>query len=179
VNSKVRCVCLLCRFWQLCGETCVSRDCFFAVLSFPRSCASMSAVHMSAQCAWQGGAVQTGCRLHTAVVWEDAPHRQILPSREAIPWHAFKHPQRHARTSHLSMYTVQSGASHIQLRSRTWQLWHAGELDASATVLRFYYIDSPPPLSVGLFFIHNHADGSYSGDANSGQKICLPCKMLM
>ncbi len=44
----------------------------------------------------------------------------------------------------------------------------AGELDASATVLRFYYIDSPPPLSVGLFFIHNHADGSYSGDSLSG-----------
>ncbi|BDA47389.1 Kynurenine 3-monooxygenase [Coccomyxa sp. Obi] len=40
---------------------------------------------------------------------------------------------------------------------------HRGELDTSATVLRFYYIDSPPPLSVGLFFIHNHADGSYSG----------------
>ncbi|KAK9905507.1 hypothetical protein WJX75_001138 [Coccomyxa subellipsoidea] len=40
---------------------------------------------------------------------------------------------------------------------------HRGELDSSATVLRFYYIDSPPPLSVGLFFIHNHADGSYSG----------------
>ncbi|CAL8472165.1 g11707 [Coccomyxa elongata] len=40
---------------------------------------------------------------------------------------------------------------------------HRGDLDISATVLRFYYIDSPPPLSVGLFFIHNHADGSYSG----------------
>lgn len=39
----------------------------------------------------------------------------------------------------------------------------AGELDASATVLRFYYVDSPPPLTVGLFFIHNHADGTYSG----------------
>ena len=39
----------------------------------------------------------------------------------------------------------------------------AGELDKSSTVLRFYYIDSPPPLTVGLFFIHNHADGSYSG----------------
>ena len=39
----------------------------------------------------------------------------------------------------------------------------AGELDATTTVLRFYYVDSPPPLSVGLFFIHNHADGSYSG----------------
>ena len=33
-------------------------------------------------------------------------------------------------------------------------------------MLRFYYIDSPPPLSVGLFFIHNHADGSYSGDGH-------------
>ena len=39
----------------------------------------------------------------------------------------------------------------------------AGELDAQATVLRFYYVDSPPPLTVGLFFIHNHADGTYSG----------------
>ncbi|KAK9830441.1 hypothetical protein WJX72_011767 [[Myrmecia] bisecta] len=37
------------------------------------------------------------------------------------------------------------------------------ELDANATVLRFFYVDSPPPLSVGLFFIHNHKDGSYSG----------------
>ena len=44
-----------------------------------------------------------------------------------------------------------------------------GELDASATVLRFYYVDSPPPLSVGLFFIHNHADGSYSGRVPHGQ----------
>lgn len=39
----------------------------------------------------------------------------------------------------------------------------AGEVDAGATVLRFYYVDSPPPLTVGLFFIHNHADGTYSG----------------
>ncbi len=30
-------------------------------------------------------------------------------------------------------------------------------------MLRFYYVDSPPPLTVGLFFIHNHADGTYSG----------------
>ena len=31
-------------------------------------------------------------------------------------------------------------------------------------MLRFCYIDSPPPLSVGLFFIHNHPDGTYSGE---------------
>ena len=46
----------------------------------------------------------------------------------------------------------------------------AGELDAAATVLRFYYVDSPPPLTVGLFFIHNHADGTYSG------AHCTPCE---
>ena len=39
----------------------------------------------------------------------------------------------------------------------------AGDLDQTSTVLRFYYIDSPPPLTVGLFFIHNHSDGTYSG----------------
>lgn len=39
----------------------------------------------------------------------------------------------------------------------------AGDLDKTATVLRFYYINSPPPLTVGLFFIHNHPDGTYSG----------------
>ena len=47
-------------------------------------------------------------------------------------------------------------------RARQKQL-AAGELDAGATVLRFFYVDSPPPLTVGLFFIHNHADGTYSG----------------
>lgn len=50
---------------------------------------------------------------------------------------------------------------------------HVGELDSSATVLRFYYIDSPPPLSVGLFFIHNHADGSYSGWRLLLHRTCL------
>jgi hypothetical protein len=48
-------------------------------------------------------------------------------------------------------------------QNRSLALACAGELDAATTVLRFYYVDSPPPLSVGLFFIHNHADGSYSG----------------
>ncbi|KAK9792051.1 hypothetical protein WJX73_007017 [Symbiochloris irregularis] len=38
-----------------------------------------------------------------------------------------------------------------------------GELDSQASVLRFYHIKSPAPLSIGLMHVHNHANGTYSG----------------
>ena len=40
-------------------------------------------------------------------------------------------------------------------------------------MLRFYYIDSPPPLTVGLFFIHNHSDGTYSGIIETAEMMLM------
>lgn len=59
------------------------------------------------------------------------------------------------------MRALHGHASPVQIGN--WCYASAGDLDAQATVLRFYYVDSPLPLTVGLFFIHNHADGTYSG----------------
>lgn len=41
---------------------------------------------------------------------------------------------------------------------------HAAELDKQATVLRFYHINSPPPLSIGLFYIQNNSNGTFTGE---------------
>ncbi|KAK9794596.1 hypothetical protein WJX73_002898 [Symbiochloris irregularis] len=38
-----------------------------------------------------------------------------------------------------------------------------GELDSQASVLRFYHINSPPPLSIGLMYVQNNANGTFSG----------------
>lgn len=42
-----------------------------------------------------------------------------------------------------------------------------GHLDREATVLRFYHTKSPPPLSIGLVYVQNNHNGTYSGLANS------------
>ncbi|KAK9836175.1 hypothetical protein WJX81_006914 [Elliptochloris bilobata] len=61
------------------------------------------------------------------------------------------------------MHRIDKFFHHVQPPPGSALQTPSSELDASATVLRFYYVDSPPPLTVGLFFIHNHADGTYSG----------------
>lgn len=71
------------------------------------------------------------------------------------------------------MRALYGHASPVQ--TGNWCHGSAGDLDAQATVLHFYYVDSPLPLTVGLFFIHNHADGTYSGAPQPSRT----CKYLL
>lgn len=74
------------------------------------------------------------------------------------------------------MRALYGHASSVQIGN--WYYASAGDLDAQATVLRFYYVDSPLPLTVGLFFIHNHADGTYSGAPRQAVPVSTPYSIV-